>query len=223
MRKRWFLILAAAALVVGAPIAWWLASPLFFDKAVDEAFPFPVPAASEIEAMSPETAEESYRDIMEGLAAPGIEAAISPAERETISQTLALLSEAMPATLMDEPPAAASDAWQLVSEGNFRDADSFHQGSGRAAIYQLGEQRVLRFEEFEVTNGPDLHVLLVENVDAANQSGMGESLDLGPLKGNIGSQNYPIPDGVDLSRYSGVMIYCVPFHVVFATDPLGTP
>lgn len=114
----------------------------------------------------------------------------------------------------------ADPAWELLFSGTFRDADPTHRGSGTAAIYRQGDELVLRFEDFEVTNGPDLHVLLVENVDADSQEGMGEYLDLGSLRGNVGSQNYTIPAGTDLSRFSGVMIYCQPFHVVFATAPL---
>ena len=52
----------------------------------------------------------------------------------------------------------------LVSRGQLQDADSLHRGSGMAKIYQLPEGgHVLRFEDFSVTNGPDLHVLLAHN------------------------------------------------------------
>jgi hypothetical protein len=36
----------------------------------------------------------------------------------------------------------------------------------------------------------------------------------------LGNQNYDIPAGTDLSRYQSVVIYCKPFHVVFATATL---
>ncbi len=99
----------------------------------------------------------------------------------------------------------------------FTGADAFHEGSGSAAIFQQGDTRILRFEDFMVTNGPDLHVLLVENTEGD----MGEYVDLGSLKGNVGSQNYEIPADIDLSQFSGVMIYCMPFHVSFSTAPLN--
>ena len=51
---------------------------------------------------------------------------------------------------------------------------------------------VLRFEDFSATNGPDLHVLLAENPAPTSSSELGNYLDLGSLKGNIGSQNYEI-------------------------------
>jgi hypothetical protein len=47
-------------------------------------------------------------------------------------------------------------------------------------------------------------------------------VDLGSLKGNRGSQNYDIPPDVDITSGEWtVVIYCVPFHVIFATAALG--
>ena len=102
------------------------------------------------------------------------------------------------------------------------DADNFHQGSGTATIYELDDgSRVLRFEDFEVTNGPDLHVLLVPHGNPQTQDDITGYLDLGSLKGNIGDQNYELPDDLDLSQYGSVVIYCVPFHVLFSAASLG--
>ncbi|UCG26550.1 MAG: DM13 domain-containing protein [Chloroflexota bacterium] len=116
-----------------------------------------------------------------------------------------------------------ADEWTAVARGEFVGADSFHQGSGSAIIYQQGDQRVLRFEEFSVTNGPDLHVILTKHPSPTSREDVGEDyIDLGSLKGNMGNQNYEIPAGIDLSEYQGVVIYCVPFHVVFATAALGS-
>lgn len=103
-----------------------------------------------------------------------------------------------------------------VATATFMDADSAHRGSGTATILQQGDQRVLRFTDFEVTNGPDLHVYLVKNIEGRSEQTFDGYLDLGSLKGNIGEQNYEIAADVDLSEYSGVIIYCQPFHVTFA-------
>ena len=46
-------------------------------------------------------------------------------------------------------------------------------------------------------------------------------IDLGPLKGNKGSQNYEVPSDYRIPEEMTVVIYCVPFHVVFATAPLA--
>ncbi|MEE8600038.1 DM13 domain-containing protein [Euzebya tangerina] len=107
-------------------------------------------------------------------------------------------------------------------QGAFAGADAAHQGQGDATIYDLGDgSHVLRFEDFEVTNGPDLHVYLAPldaNGVPSLESG---AVDLGQLKGNIGDQNYTIPADFDLDQPLGVVIYCQPFHVTFATAALS--
>ncbi|MEM7133719.1 MAG: DM13 domain-containing protein [Chloroflexota bacterium] len=128
--------------------------------------------------------------------------------------------------VVDEPFPFATDGAMVVNRGHFVDMNFLHRGSGSATVLQQGDQRVLRLEAFEVTNGPDLRVLLVENIEGTDNSNgadnsLGEHVDLGALKGNIGNQNYKIPADVDLSKYGGVMIYCEPFHVVFSTADFG--
>jgi Electron transfer DM13 len=121
---------------------------------------------------------------------------------------------------------AAQDAAPIaLASGSFRDGDSFHKGSGKAGIYQVADgSYVLRFEDFEVTNGPDLHVYLAKHANPTTTSEVNEGgyLDLGSIKGNQGAQNYAIPAGSDLSLYKSVVIYCQPFHVVFSVAPLAT-
>ena len=120
----------------------------------------------------------------------------------------------------DEMPDSGNAA--SILSGQFEDFDNFHQGSGTATIYELEDgSKILRFEDFEVTNGPDLHVLLVPNSDPANRDDITGYLDLGSLKGNIGDQNYELPADFDTSQYASVAIYCQPFHVIFSVASLG--
>lgn len=110
-----------------------------------------------------------------------------------------------------------------LADGSFRDADDFHQGSGTATIYELPDgARFLRLEDFRVTNGPDLRVLLVPSADPMTRAEVEGYVDLGSLKGNIGDQNYEIPDGLELSGFGSVVIYCRPFHVLFSVASLST-
>jgi hypothetical protein len=99
--------------------------------------------------------------------------------------------------------------------GEFRDADSFHKGSGKATIYRaLDGSLLLRLENFRVTNGPDLHVLLTPHPDPKSRDELNSTgyVDLGKLKGNIGNQNYPIPRDVSPTVWGSVVIYCLPFR-----------
>ena len=45
-------------------------------------------------------------------------------------------------------------------------------------------------------------------------------LNIAPLKGNVGDQNYELPANTDLSKYRAVTIWCQRFGVNFATAPL---
>jgi hypothetical protein len=129
----------------------------------------------------------------------------------------------------DQPPVTADESMPeegptALREGVFRDADSFHQGSGRATIYELEDgSLVLRLEAFDVTNGPDLHVYLVPEPRPEGRDDIEGYLDLGELKGNVGNQNYEIPGDAEIGQFGSVVIYCQPFHVVFSTATLNDP
>ena len=209
-------------IVIGA-VGWYLISPLFIDNTVDEAFPFEAPPAAEVAAMPDEDRAALEAEL---VAAIPSEAEIQAMPEEAQQAIEGKVVEAASVVMMDKEMNddmmdGAEAEWAVVGQGQFAGADNFHQGSGNAAIFAQGDQRVLRLENFEVTNGPDLHVLLIENPGATSHAELGEYIDLGSLKGNIGNQNYDIPAGADVSTYRAVMIYCMPFHVVFATAPLS--
>jgi hypothetical protein len=110
----------------------------------------------------------------------------------------------------------AATASKTLSGGAFRSYE--HATTGRARVIATADgRRYVRFEGFETSNGPALKVYL----SAAPASGPGDRfddkfVDLGDLKGNVGSQNYPIARGVPLDRYRSVVVWCVRFHVPFA-------
>ena len=106
---------------------------------------------------------------------------------------------------------SSTQAAMSVLEADFSGADSFHRVSGDALVLESGDQKFLRFENFESTNGPDLKVYLSDDLRAS------DFISLGELKGNIGNQNYELPSDVDLEQYPYVLIWCERFSVLFGS------
>lgn len=90
-----------------------------------------------------------------------------------------------------------------------------HQGQGTAKIISTGEKSFLRFEDFTVTNGPDLFVYIAQ--DGAVHKG----ILLEKLKGSTGNQNYELPADIDLEVYNTAVVYCKLFGVYFAEASLS--
>jgi hypothetical protein len=106
-----------------------------------------------------------------------------------------------------------------------------HESSGAVVVVELPDgSRVLRLEELNTSNGPDLHVWLTDAPVIEGRAGWGvfddgRYIDLGDLKGNIGSSNYPLPPDVDLAQLSSVSVWCERFAVSFAAaalEPVAT-
>jgi hypothetical protein len=134
-------------------------------------------------------------------------------------------SDDMPAEDVDmpaeEPAESVEPAIQTLIEGSFVDRD--HPAEGIASVLTDGTaQRFLRFEEFATDNGPDLNVYLSSAPLGSDDNAFDDDfVDLGDLRGNIGSQNYEIPEDVDLDRYTTVVIWCVRFGVAFGAAELA--
>jgi hypothetical protein len=114
-----------------------------------------------------------------------------------------------------QPSAATS---QVLAAGEVTGVDAIHKGKGMAEVIRSQDGVVVRFTEFEVTNGPDLQVWLVKHENPRESSDVTNSewLSLGELKGNIGDQNYSVPADTDIADYGSVVIWCKPFKVLFA-------
>jgi len=129
-------VLVAVAVVVLAPAAWYLGSPLLIRSELQEppivaVGPTPGPATPEPTAAA---------------AAPTTAPADSPAPAPT--------------------PADAPTAAPVVRSGAFAGADDFHFGRGRATLTIAPDgSAALRFDDFSVRNGPDLYVYLSPDPD----------------------------------------------------------
>jgi hypothetical protein len=219
---------AALAAALALPVAWYLVSPLFITRAVDEPLP-PVaatlamndaPLATATPEMMDETMPMTETAAMASIAASQMaatEAMLSMAATQGMETALA-----MPTAMVSEPMPTAAPAEPLVlAQGTFYHV--VHEGEGTATIFELPDgSRLLRLEDFMVLNGPDLHVYLVPLNPVPYQVGVDidGAADLGPLKGNVGSQNYPLSPDLDLSQYQSVVIWCQPFRVPFIAAAL---
>jgi hypothetical protein len=129
-------------------------------------------------------------------------------------------------TVNEALPTAATAATmtgpKALLGGNFRGLA--HETKGMATVYEIeGGKRVVRFTNFETSNGPDVQVYLVAAIDAPDNDTVKKAgfLPLGALKGTTGDQNYDLPAEADLSKHRAVSVWCRRFGVNFGTAPLA--
>jgi Electron transfer DM13 len=116
---------------------------------------------------------------------------------------------------------SAKDAPVALVSGNFHGVA--HKTMGVATIYHLADgKRTLRLTNFETSNGPEVQVYLSQAPDANDNETVTKVgfVTLGPMKGNVGDQNYDVPADLDLAKYRSVTIWCHRFGVNFGTAPL---
>jgi hypothetical protein len=190
-----------------AIVNWWLISPYFIDETVDDEFSTSISqqlgAAAEVPtttAVAPENGGEPATGATTATTeAPAATDPDSAPEEPSVS-------EAEPAPTPSGPV--------LLGSGQFVGLAG-HEGTGDAGIFQNPDGSfVLRFENFDIENGPDLEVYLVPGAD---QTSLPEgSIHLGPLKGNVGDQNYDLPAGTELEAGAyTVLVWCEAFSVEF--------
>ena len=205
---------AGAAVAAAVAAAAVLASPLFYDTLVDEPPPDELRAAlGEVRAG---LTMDEFLSMPDGDRAP-LAASMPEQTVSMIMERAALAGGARASDAM--PPAAAADGSggggaAAAREGQFEGLAG-HRAAGTAKVIEAGGAEYLRFEDFEVTNGPDLRVYLTRGGD------VGDGVHIAKLKGSRGDQNYDIT-GIDAGgRYDTVVVYCQPFGVHFAQAVLS--
>ena len=204
MQKSVKIAIIAAIVVIGG----YLASPLFYQTRVNE----PLPGA--LNQIEPGLTYEKFVNMDEGKRKPIVEkmseqvkdmimkkAAGSPT---TVSETMNDLTKNTPQN-QTEPT--------ILKTGQFEGLLG-HQASGTAKIIKANNMIFLRFENFQVTNGPDLHVYITSDGNVQN------GIHLSKLKGSVGDQNYLL-ENIDVGVYNTVIVYCQPFGVYFGQAKLS--
>lgn len=215
------LLLGGLGFVAAAAFVLWWFQPqaLLFDQVVDEDFPVaggePGPETATTGTGADTTTPEPAGTIEPtGTATPEaevVEARGTP--QETDAPGRAIDGE------VEEPTGP-----RALSTGTFASRNRYTV-TGGATVYELDDGSVtLRLEPFESSNGPDLYVYLTAADHADDDDALdADHVDLGVLRGNIGNQNYEVPDGVDLDTYDTVVIWCRRFSVSFGAADLAPP
>lgn len=196
--NRLVIIVLAVVTLAGA---WFFVSPLFIDEPVDEAFDFVLESG--------------------GLDMEAVMSMPEPKRRSMMQEIMDAATDAPDVVASESMPPESPRA---VAQGHFVDVDVVHKGSGRATLYQLANNRhLIRFEDFRTTNGPALVVYLAKHPSPMQAADVvdGGYVSLGKLKGNVGNQNYEIPEDTDVSEYNSIVIWCELFSVLFSPASLS--
>lgn len=128
---------------------------------------------------------------------------------------------------MGESPASTATT---LRQGSFVGADSFHYASGSVALHQAANGTyVLRFEDYDARNGPDVYLYLTRDAgdrttQAVEDAGLRLYVPGGEGDGRAtvrGTFNLYLPEGTDALGYGGVTIWCDQFNEFFGYAPLG--
>ncbi|ADB31931.1 hypothetical protein Kfla_2866 [Kribbella flavida DSM 17836] len=194
-------LLAGTAVVAAVTLPLFQPWRVFTDKVVDEALPDAV-------STGPSTGPK---------AAPLSIPTSSPAP-PTISGGRRTSPTPAPASPSASGPVVLSRGSLITHE---------HDTSGTVSIVRLADgSRILRLEDLDTSDGPDLKVWLSDAPVLPGRAGWhvfddGSYHNLGKLKGNRGRQNYVIPAELDLSGFRSVSIWCDRFNVSFGAAQLA--
>lgn len=132
----------------------------------------------------------------------------------------------------DQQEMPAMTGAETIRTGTFTRIDAIRWAQGDVTIYQqVDNSKILRFENFSAVNAPALRVALaLTPVEEALEEGeeppgpidhiLADGLDLGPLIGTSGSQNYEIAPEIDIGQFDSVVIYSPTLEMIFSIAPL---
>jgi hypothetical protein len=100
-----------------------------------------------------------------------------------------------------------------------------HTAAGEVIIYQFPDNRkILRIEDLQVTNGPNLQLVLSTSEAPLFGEDLGrDRINLGPLLSPAGDQNYVdvVPTEININSYRSLVIYNSTYDILFAVAPLS--
>ena len=107
----------------------------------------------------------------------------------------------------------------VLASGDFEKSE--HPTSGVAQIVIQKGKKYLKFDSsFQSDSGPDLFVIL-HRQDSPKSYAKANYVSLGRLKKVSGQQMYAIPNGVNITKFKSVVIWCKNFNSTFGFAPLN--
>ena len=208
-RKKTIIIIVIAIVAIAIPLAVYTVSPLFINTEINE----PLPTVSN-ENNNDAAAIREFNKFMEMGEQERRERGHQMGNEE---RDMIMIGAAQnTGTTVNEEMTTIGQEASTLYVGEFVGVnDGIHNAEGQVKALRLNDStNFLRLEDFKATNGPDLYVYLSTDKSAF------DFVNLGRLKGNIGDQNYEIPEGTDLSKYTTVLIWCQAFSVLFGSAEL---
>ncbi len=214
MSKSLLAIIAVIVVGVGAVFA---VSPYFTESTVDEALPTGAIIQSKMEDKDAMMIKDD-NTMMEKDDSMMEETMMEDKEMMMEETMMEKDDSMMEETMMEKDDSMMEKTTLMSYSGTFIGVgDGIHDAQGDAYTIPLEDgSTVLRLENFQSTNGPDLFVYLSTDENAS------EFINLGVLKANNGNQNYEIPDDTDLDKYNKVLIWCKSFSVLFGSAELSS-
>ena len=138
-----------------------------------------------------------------------------------------LLLSLVPAAALEPSTAStvsanAQDEREVLLEGTFEGREG-KRGRGTARIVREGSNHFLEFEGFRTSRGPQLEVWITDQTVRTNADVQhANAIELGDLQSpRESSQRYELPADFDVSTAKGVVIWCEPFAILFASADLS--
>ncbi len=128
---------------------------------------------------------------------------------------------AMPSGSAMAENSAMPSAAAPVATGTFHNVDG--TAAGTAALYHNTDGTfTITFEDFAAASAAGAHVVLVTNKDVAKDSDVNKAtiVDLGPLTGTTGMQEYKVPASADAMTFHTVVLWDTGMAHAIAAAPL---
>ncbi|MBN1680826.1 MAG: hypothetical protein JW966_11085 [Anaerolineae bacterium] len=215
-RPAWGVLFLGAMIVIAL-----LVSPLWLDQLSpyieeqEEQLPFP-----EAFYLLPPQLQDLYNDMFQANPQMAYDLVIA-----RLAEPFDVQEPNLP--VIDANPGAV----QFLLTGDFVTIDPLRQASGVASIYRLSDGRaLLRLETLDAIIGSEMRVLISAYANPTTQEELDQvpqfEIDLGPLKGSQGNQNYIILDPVfNIDNYleGSVVLYDARYEIVFSYASLRSP